>query len=348
MKGLEKSCRKLEEQIIIERKCNEKNVTIIKELEEKIKALSTEVEQSKEMIENEIRKNEDKQVKIDNLEEIIRTHNNNGNQNNEDTKQALERAKDVIIEYKSEISRLTREKEIEVGKVMVEKMRVEEDLRIATLEKKRLSDTERILLNTFDTLKKYYETKENETRNTQENQETRSEERIYCSKCKFEATTKSILNKHITDVHESKNCKCTKCDFEDSTEENLQRHIFNTHIDDDDFRCRKCNYEANKKEDLSKHIADVHDIDIRQGRNESVRDSSKHRNIFQESQTKEFCTYYWNRGYCKFGQKCFRIHEVTPYCYFQERCDRISTCRFFHEDSINGFLDNQSNKKFYR
>ena len=231
---------------------------------------------------------------------------------------------------------------------MVEKMRVEEDLRIATLEKKRLSDTERILLNTFDTLKKYYETKENETRNTQENQETRGEERIYCSICKFEATTKSLLNKHITDVHESKNCKCTKYDLEDSTEENLQRHIFNTHIDDDDFRCRKCKYEANKREDLSKHIADVHDIDIRQGRNGGVRDSSKHRTIFQESQTKEFCTYYWNRGYCKFGQKCFRTHEVTPYCYFQERCDRISTCRFFHEDSVNGFLDNQSNKKFYR
>ena len=57
VKGLEQSCRKLEEQIVVERKCNEKNVAIIKELESKVKALSSELEQSKIMVSNEIRKN---------------------------------------------------------------------------------------------------------------------------------------------------------------------------------------------------------------------------------------------------------------------------------------------------
>ena len=48
---------------------------------------------------------------------------------------------------------LSKEKDIEISKGMVEKIRLEEDLRIATMEKKRLADSERILLNTFDTLK---------------------------------------------------------------------------------------------------------------------------------------------------------------------------------------------------
>ena len=51
--------------------CNEKNVTLIKELEEKVKLLSNEVEDSKAMISNEIRKNEEKQEKIENLDSRV-------------------------------------------------------------------------------------------------------------------------------------------------------------------------------------------------------------------------------------------------------------------------------------
>ena len=340
MKGLEESCRKLGEQIIIERKCNEKNVSVIKDLEDKVKALSTEVEESKEMIKNEIRKNEEKQEKIEELEEVIRTNKNNGSPNDKDTKEALERAKDVIIEYKSEVARLTKDKDIEVGKVMVEKMRVEEDLRIATLENKRLFDTERILLNTFDTLKKYYDTKEQGIRDTNEKRKTASEETFRCSKCEFETTTRTMLNKHITDVHEIKRYKCDKCDFEDKTEEKLNKHITNIHMNDEDMKCRKCSYEAKERNDLSKHIADVHDVDIRQNKNKTPGHFYRKRATFQ---AKEFCN-YWNRGYCKFGDTCFKAHENTPYCYFQERCDRKNTCIFYHED----FLDTGREAGYYR
>ena len=120
VRGLEESCRKLEEQIDVERKCNEENISLIKELEEKVKSLSKEVEDSKEMISNEIRKNEEKQEKIETLEEIVKTHNDGRNQNDSDTKIALECAKDVILEYKAQVTRLTKEKDIEVGKIMVE------------------------------------------------------------------------------------------------------------------------------------------------------------------------------------------------------------------------------------
>ena len=111
IKGLEESCKKLEEEILIERKSNEKNVSYIQELEEKIKTLSVDLEQSKQMVISEIRKNGEKQETIEELEKVIREKDRNSNDN--DTKIALERAKDVIVEYKSEISRVTKEKDIE-------------------------------------------------------------------------------------------------------------------------------------------------------------------------------------------------------------------------------------------
>ena len=46
VKGLEESCRKMEEQIAVERNCNVKNVKIIEDLEAKVNTLSSELEQS--------------------------------------------------------------------------------------------------------------------------------------------------------------------------------------------------------------------------------------------------------------------------------------------------------------
>ena len=208
------------------------------------------------------------------------------------------------------------------------------------MENKRLFDTERILLNTFDTLKKYYDTKEQGIRDKNEKRKTASEETFRCSKCEFETTTRTMLNKHITDVHEIKNYKCDKCNFEDKTEENLNKHITNIHMNDEDMKCRKCRYEAKERNDLSKHIADVHDVDIRQNKNKTPGNFYRKRATFQ---AKEFCN-YWNRGYCKFGDTCFKAHENTPYCYFQERCDRKNTCIFYHED----FLDTGREAGYYR
>ena len=113
----------------------------------------------------------------------------------------------MILEYKSDVARLKKEKETEVGKVMIEKIRLEDDLRNATTEKKRLADTERMLLNTFDTLKKYYDTKDkndnSSSRTSAENNSTDEEEEISkCRKCRFETKSKDTLNRHIADEHD--------------------------------------------------------------------------------------------------------------------------------------------------
>ena len=307
------------------------------------------------MISNEIRKNEEKQEKIETLEEIVKTLNDDRNQNDSDTKIALECAKDVILEYKAQVTRLTKEKDIEVGKIMVEKIRLEEDLRLATLEKKKLSDSERILLNTFDTLKKYYDTKENEASNNTGIPPMRSAESSNSRKKQSQDTTKHDFNKHTDKEHRKKYFKCTKCNLEAESLDKINEHMAIIHMNDEEFKCRKCNFKGMTNENLSHHMADVHNIDIRPNQKASQRHISEKRADMRHNrnrrmggrETKEICI-YWNRGYCRFGDKCFNAHEESHYCYFQERCLRKSTCKFFHADIVDNFLEMGSNEWYQR
>ena len=107
----------------------------------------------------------------------------------------------VLKEYKSEINRLTKDRTAEVNQVKVEKLKLEEDLRNATMEKKRLADTERILLNTFDTLKKYYDTKEKVKSNPVDDNPRLNRNLIKCDQCNYETDKEDELNKHVVNEH---------------------------------------------------------------------------------------------------------------------------------------------------
>jgi hypothetical protein len=218
-KSLEDSCRKLEEIVSIERNTNEKNKSLIESLEkkmtgmkkelekaevnEKLKTIAKELEGSKGMVNSEILKNEKKQQKIEELEEALKGCDVESNNENEvkkeldETKSALERAK---------VTRITKEKEAEVGQIKVEKIKLEEDLRNTTIEKKRLTDTERILLNTFDTLKKYYDTKDKEEntslRTSVDEPEVEAEIKFKCKKCQYETKSEVSLRMHISNEHD--------------------------------------------------------------------------------------------------------------------------------------------------
>jgi hypothetical protein len=114
--------------------CVEISLGIEQEVNENLKIVAQELDESRVMINSEIVKNEKKQQKIEELEELLKNSDNETNSENvskkelETTKAALDRAKDVIIEYKSQVSRLTKEKESEIEKVKVEKLKLEEDL----------------------------------------------------------------------------------------------------------------------------------------------------------------------------------------------------------------------------
>ena len=83
---------------------------------------------------------------------------------------------------------MKKENKDEVAKLKTGKMKVEDELRSAILEKNLLRDSERILLNTFDTLKMHYDAKKNKE---EEIKEKRTDETFKCQKCSFKTDSRS-------------------------------------------------------------------------------------------------------------------------------------------------------------
>ena len=116
-------------------------------------------------------------------------------------KDELNRAKDMFLEYEHTIANITKEKDEELKKLKIAKKKVEEDYRNAVKEKQLLKDTERILLNTFDTLKKFYDEKDSNDHNNSERNnrnsnpegadtEQDSGSKFACDECRFELEMK--------------------------------------------------------------------------------------------------------------------------------------------------------------
>ena len=124
------------------------------------------------MINSEIIKNENKQKENERLEDVVKSKDDeltakkaednliDVNSEVKELTDELNRARDMFLEYEHRIKNITIEKDEELRKVKTEKKKTEEDYRNAVQEKQLLKETERILLNTFDTLKQYYDAKE--------------------------------------------------------------------------------------------------------------------------------------------------------------------------------------------
>ena len=119
----------------------------------------------------------------------------------------------MFLEYEHKITNITKAKDEELRNVKVSKKKIEEDYRNAIKEKQLLKDTERILLNTFDTLKQYYDSKESEdptdsrrnnrnVTNDSERTQRRPGKTYECNKCRFTANNEASLRTHIDTSHE--------------------------------------------------------------------------------------------------------------------------------------------------
>ena len=103
-------------------------------------------------------------------------------------------------------------------------MKVEDELRSAILENNLLRDSERILLNTFDTLKMHYDAKKNKE---EEIKEKRTDETFKCQKCSFKTDSKVRLKSHIDNIHEMHTCDA--CDYKTPFLANLNIHKEDVH-----------------------------------------------------------------------------------------------------------------------
>ena len=201
----------------------------------------------------------------------------------------------VLREENNELKKTIEEKEKQfqkneakhkekVKELQREQMLTSENLRSTVLERENLRENDRILLNTFDMMKKYMDQiKESFGKNVSIdnsfkcencdfhhitiealNEHKRSHHTmLVCSKCEFTCTQKTRLDNHMAAVHlideheqtEEISFCCTKCIFETNVESNLTQHIQNKH---DMFACRECKVRLETRDQLKDHIIKKH------------------------------------------------------------------------------------------
>ena len=92
--------------------------------------------------------------------------------------------------------------------------------------------------------------------------------------------------------------------------------------------------ESIKEADQNKHHQNRDNNRDTYRRNEGQQTKNlSRRQIFTRVERSDngFCV-HWNNGSCEFGEFCRYIHEDSPFCYFQEKCNRKGSCRFFHAE----------------
>ena len=129
----------------------------------------------------------------------------------------------------------------EVSELKKEQMLTSEKLRSTVLERENLRENDRILLNTFDMMKKHID----QVRDNVEKNNGRK-----CDGCESGSNKKDALNDPDTQVFH-----CTKCKFESKTQNDLEKHISTEH---GKHQCQDCENSFNSKSELNEHTSSMH------------------------------------------------------------------------------------------
>ena len=267
---------------------------------------------------------------------------------------------------------IKKDKEIhekEKKEIIGKKVEAEERYGRLIKEKKCLQEKERILLNTFDALKRLQDIKitdSNENRDnaidiTGEEEAGGSSSKVFeCDECVYKTSMKERLTQHKKDKHTAnKTMKDTKkankttktsvqipcdvCDFSSISASDFLNHI-KTHEKPEEntcIPCDLCDYNAPSIEIFKSHIGNAHKNNQQQNNlksdfrgNSVVKHSPPNTGRFNKFD--RLCL-HWNRGRCKYpDNECRFRHEEIPPCRFQGRCNR-NDCRYFHERSTGRF-----------
>ena len=245
----------------------------------------------------------------------------------------------------SEKTREIEQKEAEINELKAAKMEVEESYN-RTIKSKKLSDEkERILLNTFDALKKYYDIKDGKSvantvaTKSQNNQEvsidiTGEEEQggsssktFHCKECKYVTSMENRLHQHKTSKHPDKNSKkekgqgknsnkekqhesdvsipCDVCEFTAISASEYMEHTKTHHGASYTFDCDICDYKGHSSDLLIKHVKTVHES---HKKGHQTGDSWKTVNYRNKNPK---CYIAWNKGHCRYTDSECKYFTVS-------------------------------------
>ena len=246
-----------------------------KVLQERIRSLERELD--KEKTHHKLALNEIERIKASNntleemkksLEEQIEKLKNDLAGND---KEEIKVLKNVINEQDKLIKKNMDKHKLEINELKQQDMLSKESLRSAVKEREVLRENDRILLNTFDMMKKYMDQlKEHYNRNDTIGDETRN---LKCNKCDYKANSYEVLKEHDQKTHVEQQddlieeilyC-CQKCKFQKKSDNALSEHMKKKHEGKENkekdtvtIDCEICNYKSETEVEMSQHVIALH------------------------------------------------------------------------------------------
>ena len=269
---------------------HEKSVHEGSESEDNVQRLNNELEHERSQFLNAQKEIERLKLCVNKLEEtksnleeqIVHLLNEKDSNISEENKELRKK-----IEEQDKLMKKNEEKHtLEINELKRQQMLSSESLRSAIQERDTLRENDRILLNTFDIMKKHMD-QIKEQNNKQKITETAGT-KSNCDKCDYQTNSYKLLSDHqavhIEDddemIEEIVYC-CGRCDFKTKSNATLSEHIkeehgkfpcqvcskiFYTHFDMREHKeseharisCKICNFAANNEEEINQHMAALH------------------------------------------------------------------------------------------
>ena len=253
----------------------------------------------------------------------------------------------IELEEKDKIIIKSKSKYIEeINELKRQQMQTTENLRSTVLEREVLRENDRILLNTFDMMKKYIDQmKEQYSKSNTVGADTHQK----CQNCDHIAKSITDLQMHIETTHNGKRFDYKKCDSKLESETELLKHVETKHSEKENHgksgseKCETSEDVSRNTDDLIRHVSKEHSRDELFECDKCQFDSiikvnfESHMKTQHEQNNSAYCI-FWNQGYCQYGIECRFAHQEIPACKFQEKCEHYR-CPYFHYDkSWNNFL----------
>ena len=165
-------------------------------------------------------------------------------QESEEMRKLKEKAKEFRAMSDLKISKLKEKYLEEINDVKIKKLRVEGELNSVVKERNRLKESERILVETFATLKTFYE---------------KQKESFPCDICDITCSSPTDLQNHKERSHQVR-FTCSSCAYTTESNGEYENHL-RTHEGSQESTslvCEVCGKRDLSKQSLEKHIEDIH------------------------------------------------------------------------------------------
>ena len=194
--------------------------------------------------------NEKHKKVIEDLEDKVKKVNEGNSTNSnvdcehEEMKEMTEKVKELRNTHDLKIKKLKEQHLEEINEVKIQNLRSQEELSSAVKEKQRLKESERILVETFDTLKTFYE---------------KPQASVHCRECGVTCTNEVELNKHREAKH-NQVFACVSCTFVSKSKNDFEKHLskHNPSTERTMYECEVCGIEGFNKSVIEKHMEKMH------------------------------------------------------------------------------------------